>query len=89
MLKEFGCRSYNFLMTTGILRSGGDGKFVSVISALSFCGFGIPMTLIGSLLLHWPFYVILLIIIIEENIRNFALWIRYKQKCWIHVLNEL
>jgi Na+-driven multidrug efflux pump len=29
-------KSYNFLMTTGILRSGGDSKFVSIVSDLNW-----------------------------------------------------
>lgn len=82
-------KSYNFLMTTGIFRVGGDGKFVSIISAISFISFGIPVNLVGGLVYHWPFIVILLIIFLEENIRNLLLWRRYRTGKWLHEILKL
>lgn len=82
-------KSYNFLMTTGIFRVGGDGKFVSFVSAISFICFGIPVSLIGGLVFHWSFITVLLIVFIEENIRNFFLWRRYRTGKWLHEILKL
>lgn len=82
-------KSYNFLMTTGIFRVGGDGRYASIVSAISFIGFGIPVSLIGGLAFHWPFLAILLVIFIEENIRNILLWQRYHTGKWLHEILKL
>ncbi|MGL4525242.1 MAG: MATE family efflux transporter [Spirochaetia bacterium] len=82
-------KSYNFLMSTGIMRVAGDGKFVSVASSFSFIGFGIPLALVGGLALKWGFFTILCIVFIEENIRNLILWRRYKSGNWMHEIVKL
>jgi putative MATE family efflux protein len=75
-------KSLNFLLMVGILRAGGDARFIAISTAIAMS--------ISLGLTYWVvfvdtknFYWVLFIIIGEENCRNLLSLARYKSRRWL------
>jgi Na+-driven multidrug efflux pump len=67
----------------GILRSGGDTRAALFIDVSGVWFIGIPMAVIGGLLLHLPIYIVYAMVFVEE-VYKFILGIfRYRKKKWL------
>lgn len=76
-------RMLNTLLIVAILRSGGDTKAALFLDVTSVWLIGIPMAVIGGLLLQLPIYIVYAMILIEEIYKLTFSYIRYKKKKWL------
>lgn len=75
-------KSFNFLLMTGILRTGGDARFIAVSTAIAMTA-AVILTYWFTFVHTKNFYWILTITIVEENLRNIFSLIRYKSNLWL------
>ena len=76
-------RMLNTLIIVTILRSGGDTKASLILDMTSVWLIGIPMAILGGLVLELPIYIVYAMILIEEVYKLILSYIRYKQKKWL------
>ena len=76
-------RLLNTLIIVAILRSGGDTVAALLLDVTSVWLIGIPMAIIGGLILKLPIYVVYGMITIEEVYKAILGYIRYRQKKWL------
>ncbi|QEN04091.1 MATE family efflux transporter [Thiospirochaeta perfilievii] len=85
MLKVF-FMSYNIVVVVGILRSGGDTKYVMFIDMFCQWAVGIPLCFIAAFILHLPLHWVALFAATEEFAKLFLSTKRLKSKKWIRTL---
>jgi putative MATE family efflux protein len=79
-------RVSNMIMIVGVLRAGGDTRFSMFLDAGTVWLVGVPIALIGGLVLRQPVYVVYLMIMSEEAVKyGIAMW-RVLSRRWIHNL---
>jgi len=76
-------RMVNTLFIVAILRSGGDTKASLMFDVSSVYLIGIPMAVLGGLILKLPIYIVYAMIMIEEVYKLIFSYIRYKKKKWL------
>lgn len=76
-------RMLNSLFIVAILRSGGDTKAALFLDVSSVYLIGIPMAVIGGLVLKLPIYVVYAMVMIEEIYKLIGSYIRYRKKKWL------
>ncbi|NLK99795.1 MAG: MATE family efflux transporter [Clostridiales bacterium] len=76
-------RMLNALLIVAILRSGGDTKATLFMDITSVWLIGIPMAVLGGLILQLPIYIVYAMILIEELYKLILSYIRYKKKIWL------
>ncbi len=76
-------RMLNCLIIVAILRSGGDTKAALFLDVSGVWFIGIPMAVLGGLVLHLPIYFVYAMILIEEVYKLVLGYIRYRQKKWL------
>lgn len=76
-------RLLNTLFIVAILRSGGDTKATLFLDVTSVWLIGIPMAVLGGLILDLPIYIVYAIILIEEIYKLIFSYLRYKKKKWL------
>lgn len=81
-------RMLNALFIVAILRSGGDTKASLILDGTGVWLIGIPMAVLGGLVLKLPIYVVYAMILIEEIYKLILSYIRYKQKKWLRNIVE-
>ena len=78
----------NYLIITGILRSGGDTKAAFVLEVTGVWCVGIPLAVLGGLVLKLPIYVVYAMVFLEEFYRFVLSFIRYRKKKWLKNIIE-
>ncbi|MCL2520300.1 MAG: MATE family efflux transporter [Spirochaetaceae bacterium] len=78
----FGFRSFEYMMAVGILRAGGDVKWLLIIQALTMWLLGVPVLFL-MVFLGMPPFVLYLIVVGEEIVRCFFYMLRYRTGRWI------
>jgi Na+-driven multidrug efflux pump len=73
----------NCLIIVAILRSGGDTKAALFLDVSSVWLIGIPMAVLGGLVLHLPIYIVYAMITIEEVYKLVFGYMRYRKKKWL------
>lgn len=76
-------RMLNALFIVAILRSGGDTKAALFLDVSSVWLIGIPMAVLGGLVLHLPIYIVYAMILIEEIYKLTLSYLRYRKKKWL------
>lgn len=76
-------RMVNCLIIVAILRSGGDTKAALFLDVTGVWFIGIPMAVLGGLVLHLPIYFVYAMILIEEIYKLVLGYVRYRQKKWL------
>jgi putative MATE family efflux protein len=76
-------RMLNTLFIVAILRSGGDTKATLFIDVTGVWLIGIPMAIIGGLVLKLPIHIVYSMILIEEIYKLICSFARYKKKKWL------
>lgn len=76
-------RMLNTLIIVAILRSGGDTKAALFLDVSSVWFIGIPMAVLGGLILQLPVYLVYAMIMIEEVYKTILGYIRYRKKKWL------
>ncbi len=73
----------NALIIVAILRCGGDTKAALFLDVTGVWIIGIPMAIIGGLVLQLPIYIVYGMIMIEEVYKLIFGFIRYRKKKWL------
>lgn len=81
-------RMMNALFIISILRSGGDTKVALFIDISSVWLIGIPMAIIGGMLLKLPVYLVYAMIMLEEVYKVVLGYLRYRKKKWLKNIVE-
>ena len=76
-------RMLNTLFIVAIFRSGGDTKAALFLDVSGVWLIGIPMAVLGGLVLKLPVYVVYAMIFLEEIYKVALSIIRYRQKKWV------
>lgn len=76
-------KMFNTMNVVGILRSGGDTRAALFIDVSGVWFIGIPMAVIGGLILHLPIYIVYALVFIEEVYKCIIGIIRYRKKKWL------
>ncbi len=76
-------RMLNALFIVAILRAGGDTKAALFLDVTSVWLIGIPMAVLGGLVLKQPVHIVYAMILIEEIYKFIFGYRRYRQKKWL------
>lgn len=76
----------NMIISSGILSSGGDSKFIFVMESSATWLFGVPSGLLAAFVFNLPVYWVYVILSCEEVIRFFIGLHRVHSKKWIRNL---
>lgn len=76
-------RMLNTLFIVAILRSGGDTKATFLLDTTGVWLIGIPMAVLGGLVLKYPIYIVYAMILIEEFYKLVLGYLRYMKKIWL------
>jgi putative MATE family efflux protein len=76
-------RMLNALFIVAIFRSGGDTKYALFLDVTGVWLIGIPMAVLGGLILHLPIYVVYGMILLEEFYKLVLGIRRYRKKKWL------
>ena len=80
-------RVYNYVIVNGILFTGGDTTFPSLIDPLAYLLIVIPFSII-SLKLNWNPIIPLILIQLEEGIKTGFFYYRYRKYKWTNNLTN-
>ncbi|HHT97407.1 MAG TPA: MATE family efflux transporter [Clostridiales bacterium] len=78
----------NTLIIIAILRSGGDTRYCLLLDISSVWFIGIPMAVLGGLILKFPIYIVYAMILMEEAYKFIMSFYRYKKKKWLRNIVE-
>ena len=76
-------RMVNHILITAVFRSGADTKASLFIDVSGVWFIGIPMAVIGGLVLKMPVYVVFAMVAVEEVYKFILSILRYRQKKWV------
>lgn len=81
-------KAMNHIIIVGILRSGGDTKFVFYLETFTIWCVGVPLSYLSGLVWGLPIYFVYLITNIEEAVKLCTIVPRFFSGKWINVLTE-
>ena len=77
------------VMTKGVLRGGGDTKYLMKADILFMWLVSIPLGAVGGLRLHWSPWITVLCLRSDFMIKSFWGLVRLRSGKWIHVADDL
>ncbi len=84
----FWLRMMNMITIVGILRGGGDVRFLLALDGCTIWIVGVPMAALGGLVLHLPVQWVYLMVMSEEAIKWVIGLYRFFRRRWIHDLTQ-
>lgn len=81
-------RSQNMVLVVGMMRSGGDTRYSLFLDGVIIWILGVPMAVLGGLILHLPVYLVYLMVMSEEFTKCVLGLRRYFSRKWIHDLTQ-
>lgn len=76
-------KAFNVVLIVGIFRAGGDTKFSLFLETGTIWLVGVPMAFLGALILKWPIYMVISLVMLEEVVKLFiGIW-RFISKKWV------
>lgn len=82
-------QSLQGVMTKGVLRGGGDTRFLMVADILFLWLVSLPLGAIGGLVLHWPGWLTVMALRIDFAIKSFWCLGRLRGGKWIHAADGI
>lgn len=79
--------SYQMPVNTGIIRGGGDPKFIMYMDMISICFF-IPLAMLGGMVWGWSAIVVIVCVNIDQLIKCVPAAIRVNGYKWVHKLTR-
>lgn len=76
-------KTHNYVNIVGILRSGGDTKYTLFLDFSGVWAIGVPMAVLGGLILKQPIYIVYAMVLFEEIYKAFLGLLRYRKGKWI------
>ncbi len=74
---------YNAVMIVGILRSGGDATYGSILQGFTLWLIGVPLAAFAAFILNLPIYYVVMFTTIEEIIKLLFMMRRFNSFKWI------
>lgn len=79
-------KMFNYVNIVGVLRSGGDTISCLILDTTGVWCIGIPMAVLGGLILKAPIYIVYAMVLSEEIYKTIFGFLRYKKKKWLRNL---
>ena len=79
--------SYQMPINGGIIRGGGDTRFILILDIISVTVF-IPLAMLGGLVFHWPTIAVIVCINIDQALKCIPAYIRVNSYKWIKKLTR-
>lgn len=79
-------KTNNYVNIVGILRSGGDTKYTLFLDFSGVWAIGVPMAILGGLVLKQPIYIVYAMVLAEEIYKAVLGYFRYRKGKWIRNL---
>ena len=79
--------SYQMPINGGIIRGGGDTRFILILDIISVAVF-IPLAMLGGLVFHWPTIAVIVCINIDQALKCIPAYIRVNSYKWIKKLTR-
>jgi putative MATE family efflux protein len=79
----FFIRVLDIILIVGILRGGGDAKQAFLIEGFTMWFIGVPLTILGAFVFHFPVYIVYALAIFEEICKCIMSITRLKSGLWI------
>ena len=79
--------SYQMPINGGIIRGGGDTRFMLILDVISVTVF-IPLAMLGGLVFHWPTIAVIICINIDQAIKCIPAYIHVNSYKWIQRLTR-
>lgn len=76
-------KMFNYVNIVGVLRSGGDTISCLILDTTGVWCIGIPMAVLGGLILKAPIYIVYAMVLSEEIYKTIFGFLRYKKKKWL------
>ena len=77
-------RNIPYISVCGIFRAGGDTKTGVKYDTLCLYGISLPLVILTGLVLHWPFLIVYIIMLVAEDLPKSWLCLRrYLSYKWI------
>ena len=77
---------YNGMMVTGILRAGGDTRFVMYTECITIWFVAVPLAFLAAVVWHMPIHMALLMTRLESVVKAFILTARYRSGKWANTV---
>ncbi len=81
-------RSQNMILVVGMMRSGGDSRYSLLLDGVIIWIIGVPMAMLGGIVLRLPVYWVYLMVMLEELTKCILGLRRYFSRKWIHNLTQ-
>ena len=81
------CKVLNMILGGGVLRSGGQTKYIMVIDAVGTWCFGVPLGLLTAFVLGWSIPYVYFTLSLEECVRLGLSLVALRRRKWMHVLH--
>ncbi|MDD6811520.1 MAG: MATE family efflux transporter [Lachnospiraceae bacterium] len=78
----------NMILGGGILRSGGQTKYVLMVDTIGTWCFGIPLGFLAAFVLHLPIYLVYFILSLEECVRFGISWVIFRRRKWMKTIAQ-
>ena len=79
--------SYQLPINAGIIRGGGDTRFILVIDIICTCTF-IPLAFLGGLVWNWPPIAVIICVNIDQALKCIPACIRVNSYKWVRKLTR-
>ena len=79
--------SYQMPVNTGIIRGGGDTRFVLILDTVAISTF-IPLAWLGGLVWHWPAIAVIICVNIDQFLKCFPAFFRVNSYKWVRKLTR-
>ena len=76
-------KMFNYVNIVGVLRSGGDTISCLILDTTGVWCLGIPMAVLGGLILKAPIYIVYAMVLSEEIYKTIFGFLRKKKKKWL------
>ena len=79
--------SYQMPVNTGIIRGGGDVRFVLYLDTVAILIF-VPLAWMGGLMWHWPAIAVIICVNFDQFLKCFPAFFRVNSYKWVHKLTR-
>lgn len=76
-------KTNNYIIIVGILRSGGDTRYALFLDFSGVWAIGVPMAVLGGLILKQPVYIVYAMVMSEEIYKTVLGLFRYRKRKWL------
>lgn len=76
-------KTYNYVNIVGVLRCGGDTKYALFLDFSGVWLIGVPMAVIGGLVLKQPVYIVYAMVMAEEIYKAIIGFFRFRKEKWV------